>query len=93
LPQRYTGKPLNGPKGLGRVSPGPLLGALALKLALMPDNDALGCTGPSEHRLPQRRARGPKLTDAARRRQARELAAAPMRLQKGWGATEIGGVT
>jgi hypothetical protein len=80
LPTRYTGKLLNGARGIGRVSLGSLLGALALKLAVMPDNDALARL---RHRLPQRGTRGPKLTTAARRRQARALAAALMRLQKG----------
>jgi hypothetical protein len=76
-------------KGLGRVSLGPLLGALALKLAVMPDNDALAKI---RHRLPARDASGrgsPLLVGSgvglrkARTRQARLLAAALMRLQKG----------
>jgi hypothetical protein len=89
LPARYTTKLLNGAKGIGGISLGPLLGALALKLAVMPDNDALARI---RHRLPARDAfgRGPQLQAGpgvgrrkARTRQARELAAALMRLQKG----------
>jgi hypothetical protein len=75
-----VGKVLRGAKGLGRVSLGPLLGALALRLHVVPDDAALARL---RHRLPQRGTRGPKLTNAARRRQARELAAALGRLHKG----------
>jgi hypothetical protein len=88
LPTRYTTKLLGGMRGLGRVSLGPLLGALALKLAVMPDNDALARI---RHRLPARDAsgRGPPLEVGSgvgrrksRTRQARLLAAALMRLKR-----------
>jgi hypothetical protein len=88
LPTRYTTKLLGGVRGLGRVSLGPLLGALALKLVVMPDNDALARV---RHRLPPRDAsgRGPPLEVGsgvglrkARTRQARLLAAALMRLKR-----------
>jgi hypothetical protein len=71
------------------MSFGAMLGALALKLAVMPDDDALARIG---HRLPARDAhgRGPPLLVGpgvglrrARTRRARELAAALTRLQKG----------
>jgi hypothetical protein len=71
------------------VSFGAILGALALKLAVMPDSDALAKV---RHRLPTRDAcgRGPQLLAGpgvglrrARTRRARELAAALTRLQKG----------
>jgi hypothetical protein len=89
LPTRYVGKLLGGKHALGRVSFGPLLGALALKLAVMPDDEALARI---RHRLPARDpcCRGPPLLAGpsvgrkkARTRRARELAAALMRLQKG----------
>jgi hypothetical protein len=82
LPLRYTSKLMsaNNQTSLGRVSLGPLLGALALKLAVVPDDDALASL---RHRLRQRGPRGPKLTDAAHRRRARELAAALAKLRKG----------
>jgi hypothetical protein len=42
LPAYYTAKPLrNNAKGLGRMSFGAVLGALALKLAVLPDDQAL----------------------------------------------------
>jgi hypothetical protein len=89
LTARYTGKLLGKTRVLGPMSFGALLGALALKLAVMPDNDALARI---RHRLPARDAsgRGPPLLVGsgvglrkARTRQARLLAAALMRLQKG----------
>jgi hypothetical protein len=89
LPTRYTTKLLGGKRVLGPMSFGPLLGALALKLAVMPDNDALARI---RHRLPARDpcGRGPQLLAGpgvglrkARTRRARELAAALTRLQKG----------
>jgi hypothetical protein len=83
LPSGYTAKVLSlgqARPALGRISMGPILETLGLKLALVADEDALAKV---RHRLPQRGPWGPKLNDAARRRQARELAAALMRLQKG----------
>jgi hypothetical protein len=89
LPTRYTTKLLGGVRGLGRVSLGPLLGALALKLVVMPDDAALARI---RHRLPARDASGcgPRLEVGsgvglrkARTRRARLLAAALRRLQKG----------
>jgi hypothetical protein len=60
LPTRYTTKLLGKTKMLGPMSFGAMLGALALKLAVMPDNDALARI---RHRLPPRDAcgRGPPL--------------------------------
>jgi hypothetical protein len=89
LPTRYTTKLLGKTNVLGPMSFGALLGALALKLAVVPDNDALARI---RHRLPVRdpTGRGPQLQAGsavarakARTRQARLLAAALMRLQKG----------
>jgi hypothetical protein len=40
---------------------GPILGALALKLAVIPDDEALARI---RHRLPPRGTKGPKLDDA-----------------------------
>jgi hypothetical protein len=89
LPTRYTTKLLGKTKVLGPMSLGAMLGALALKLAVMSDDDALARL---RHRLPARDAcgRGPPLLAGpgvgrrkARTRRARELAAALTRLQKG----------
>jgi hypothetical protein len=89
LPARYTTKLLGKTKVLGPMSLGAMLGALALKLAVMPDDDALAKL---RHRLPPRDVcgRGPPLLAGpgvgrrkARTRRARELAAALARLQKG----------
>jgi hypothetical protein len=91
LPVRYTSKLMsaNNQTSLGRVSLGPLLGALALKLAVVPDQDALARV---RHRLLARDAcgRGPSLLAGsaaglrrARKRRDRELAAALMRLRSG----------
>jgi hypothetical protein len=72
---------------LGPMSLGAMLGALALKLAVVPDHEALARI---RHRLPPRDAsgRGPPLLAGpgvgrrkARTRRARELAAALMRLR------------
>jgi hypothetical protein len=63
---------------------GAVLGALALKLAVLPDDQALARI---RHRLPRRGTGGERLEAVPRRRcrakQARELAAALMRLRKG----------
>jgi hypothetical protein len=87
LPDRYVTKALGSNRGLGRTSLGPLLGALGLKLAVLPDNDALARV---RHRLVPRGKPGGKRMQArpgadAPRRRARELAAALKRLQKGRG--------
>jgi hypothetical protein len=60
LPTRYTTKLLGKTKVLGPMSFGAMLGALALKLAVMPDDDALARI---RHRLPARDpcGRGPPL--------------------------------
>jgi hypothetical protein len=60
LPARYTSKLLseNNRTSLGRISLGPLLGTLGLKLAVVPDADALARI---RHRLPVRGACGPQL--------------------------------
>jgi hypothetical protein len=86
LPTRYTAKVLSlgqARPALGRTSMGPILQTLGLKLALMADNEALARI---RRRLPLRGKKGPQLQAGAdgmraRRRQARELAAALMRLQ------------
>jgi hypothetical protein len=88
LPARYTSKLLsrNYKTSLGQTSTGPILGALGLKLAVLPDDEALAKI---RHRLPARDAygRGPQLQAAPgasrRKRAARELAAALMKLQQG----------
>jgi hypothetical protein len=87
LPTRYTTKLLGKRTVLGPMSFGAILGALALKLAVMPDNDALARI---RHRLPIRAGCGPPMQAGsavarakARTRQARQLAAALKRLQKG----------
>jgi hypothetical protein len=83
LPSGYTAKVLSlgqARPALGRISMGPILQTLGLRLVLVADEEALAKV---RHRLPQRGPWGSKLNDAARRRQARELAAALMRLQKG----------
>jgi hypothetical protein len=46
---------------LGQTSMGPILGALGLKLAVLPDDEALAKV---IDRLPPRSTRGPKLGDA-----------------------------
>jgi hypothetical protein len=88
LPTRYATKLLGKTSVLGPMSFGALLGALALKLAVMPDDDALARI---RHRLPARDAygRGPQLLAGpgvgrrkARTRRARELAAALTRLRR-----------
>jgi hypothetical protein len=61
LPTRYTTKLLGGMRGLGRVSLGPILGALGLKLAVLSDDEALAKV---IDRLPPRGTKGPKLGDA-----------------------------
>jgi hypothetical protein len=63
LPNGYTSKLLsrNNKTSLGRVSMGPILGALGLKLAVLPDDEALARI---RHRLPPRGPQGPKLGDA-----------------------------
>jgi hypothetical protein len=64
LPNGYTGKLLNrarGARALGPISFGPLLGALGLKLAVLPDDEALAKV---IDRLPPRGTKGPKLDDA-----------------------------
>jgi hypothetical protein len=60
LPTRYATKLLGHKKQLGPMSFGALLGALALKLAVVPDNYALARI---RHRLPARDTcgRGPRL--------------------------------
>jgi hypothetical protein len=67
------------------VHMGPILGALGLKLAVLPDDEALARV---KHRLPPRSTKGPKLGDAelgvgldwgVTWRAADELAAALMR--------------
>jgi hypothetical protein len=85
LPDFYTSKVLGQKRLLGPMSFGALLGALALKLAVVPDNDALARI---RHRLPARGTRGEAFQacanrSKARKRQARELAAALTRYQKG----------
>jgi hypothetical protein len=74
LPQRYTAKLLapKGLKSLGRISMGPILGALGLKLAVLPDDEALARI---RHRLPKSR-NGPKLDDGARIAPAEQIAPA-----------------
>jgi hypothetical protein len=63
LPARYTSKLLsrNNKTSLGQTSMGPILGALGLKLAVLPDDEALARI---RHRLPPRGPQGPKLDDA-----------------------------
>jgi hypothetical protein len=75
LPQRYTAKLLapGGQKSLGRISLGPILGALGLKLAVLPDDEALARI---RHRLPKRSRNGPKLDDGARIAPAEQIAPA-----------------
>jgi hypothetical protein len=84
LPDRYVTKALGSSRSLGRTSLGPLLGALGLKLAVLPDNDALARV---RHRLIPRQTVGGKRMKAAPgadapRKRARELAAALKRLRK-----------
>jgi hypothetical protein len=73
LPDFYTSKVLGQKRLLGPMSFGAVLGALALKLAVMPDGDVLVRI---RHRLPARGTRGEA-------RQAREFAGALARLQRG----------
>jgi hypothetical protein len=87
LPARYTSKALGRTRGLGRTSLGPLLGALAVKLAVVPDNEALARI---RHRLPPRQTTGGERLQVdyrhntkACRKAARELAAALVRLRRG----------
>jgi hypothetical protein len=66
LPARYTAKVLrpnawHGSGNLGPTSLGPLLGALGLKLAVLPDDEALAKV---IDRLPPRGTKGPKLDRA-----------------------------
>ena len=61
LPDGYTGKVLVGRHGLGRVSLGAILGALAVKIVLVSDEEALARV---RRRLPPRGTRGPKLDRA-----------------------------
>jgi hypothetical protein len=63
LPARYTSKLLsrNYKTSLGQTSMGPILGALGLKLAVLPDDEALAKV---IDRLPPRGPQGPKLGDA-----------------------------
>jgi hypothetical protein len=63
LPARYTSKLLsrNHRTSLGQTSMGPILGALGLKLAVLPDDEALAKV---IDRLPPRGTKGPKLGDA-----------------------------
>jgi hypothetical protein len=63
LPARYTSKLLsrNYKTSLGQTSLGPILGALGLKLAVLPDDEALAKV---IDRLPPRGTKGPKLGDA-----------------------------
>jgi hypothetical protein len=63
LPARYTSKLLsrNNKTSLGQTSMGPILGALGLKLAVLPDDEALAKV---IDRLPPRGTKGPKLGDA-----------------------------
>jgi hypothetical protein len=65
LPNGYASKLLsrNNKTSLGRVSMGPLLGALGLKLAVLPDDEALAKV---IDRLPPRGTKGPKLTTGGR---------------------------
>jgi hypothetical protein len=83
LPDYYTAKVLSGARGVGPISFGPLLGALGLKLAVMPDDDALAKV---RHRLPLRGHMGPKLLrpsdQTVRARRDKKLATALRRLQK-----------
>jgi hypothetical protein len=76
LPARYSSKVLSMGKGrpaLGRISLGPILGALGLKLAVLPDDEALARI---RHRLPKRSRNGPKLDDGARIAPAEQIAPA-----------------
>jgi hypothetical protein len=64
LPSGYTAKVLSlgqARPALGRISMGPILQTLGLKLALVADEEALAKV---RHRLPQRGTSGPKLDDA-----------------------------
>jgi hypothetical protein len=63
LPDHYvqTLLALGGRRSLGRTSMGPILGALGLKLAVLPDDEALARI---RHRLPPRAPCGPQLHDA-----------------------------
>ena len=61
LPNGYAGKLLRNKHSLGRLSMGPILGALGLKLAVLSDDEALAKI---RHRLPARGTKGPKLGDA-----------------------------
>jgi hypothetical protein len=64
LPSGYTAKVLSlgqARPALGRISMGPILQTLGLKLALVVDAEALAKV---RHRLPQRGTSGPKLDDA-----------------------------
>jgi hypothetical protein len=75
LPDAYTAKLLTNAKTLGRVSFGPLLGALGLKIHLMSDEAALDRI---RHRLPPRGTCGPRLVKppdrTERRRRDKALA-------------------
>jgi DNA-binding phage protein len=76
LPARYTSKVLSLGQGrptLGLISMGPILGALGLKLAVLPDDEALARI---RHRLPKRSRNGPKLDDGARIAPAEQIAPA-----------------
>jgi hypothetical protein len=73
LPDSYVAKILTGHKNIGRISFGPLLGAMALKLFLVPDDEALAR---NRHRLPPRKGPGPRLEDGDRKRQGRLTASA-----------------
>jgi hypothetical protein len=79
LPDAYTAKLLSGQRGVGAISFGPLLGALAVKLHVVPDADQLSKI---RHRLPLRSSCGPRLVEPSRQRQARQLAAAILRMQR-----------
>ena len=57
LPDGYTGKVLVGRHGLGPISLGAILGALAVKIVLVSDEEALARV---RRRLPPRGPRGPK---------------------------------
>ena len=61
LPDGYTGKVLVGRHGLGPISLGAILGALAVKIVLVSDEEALARV---RRRLPPRGTRGPKLDRA-----------------------------
>ena len=65
LPQDYTGKVLRNIRTVGRVSLGPLLGALGIKLVVMDDHEADYKVKRGLNGIRKRGTRGPKLNPDA----------------------------